>query len=85
MNGAKNILADCLSRLVDTNVTDCDYEPKGQEIGCTLFDDPTPGLITQDSTDIHLINVLGTETNAIKILKQQYSYCKHIDSTLYIT
>ena len=43
------------------NFTDHDYEPKGQEFGCILFEDLPLVSNTQDSTDIDFINVLDGE------------------------
>ena len=42
--GTKNVLANCLSRLANTKQTDHNYEPKGQEFGCTIFEEIPPTL-----------------------------------------
>ena len=39
IKSTKNILAHCLSHLIDATLSECDYEPKGQEFGCTIFKD----------------------------------------------
>ena len=39
----------------------------------------------EDSTDINLINILGTKTQNVKSLQQKGLYCKHIHNTLHIT
>ena len=36
IKGTKNVLPDCLLRLVDAK-PDCSYEPKGQEFECTIL------------------------------------------------
>ena len=63
IKGAYNVLAGCLSRLVDANLTDSDYEFKGQEFGCTLFEDLPPAetkeaVLQPDFTYITSIHVL---------------------------
>ena len=69
---------------MDPFLTDCDYELNGQEFDvyylkiCPLY--PIP----KDSTDIHPINILGTETNDVRTLQQQDAYCKCINKKLHI-
>ena len=58
----KVILGDYLFRLSDANLTDCNYEPKGEEFGCTQFQDLMPIVITEDSTNSVSVNVLETNT-----------------------
>ena len=67
----------CLSRLV-TNLTGLDHKPKGQEFGCTFFEDLLPISNTQDNADIDIINVLDTEIYDVESLQQQDAYCKPI-------
>ena len=40
----RTVLADCLSTLIDENLTNCDDETKGQEFECSLFDEYSPYL-----------------------------------------
>ena len=61
---------DCLSCLVDENVTEHDYEPKGQELGCTRFEYLPLFSHTQDFTHMEFINVLDTEKHAVKDCKK---------------
>ena len=42
IKGTKNIPADCLLRLVDTKLTNCDCDPKGQEFRFTTFEELSP-------------------------------------------
>ena len=54
----------------------CDYEPKGQEFGCTLFEELPHVSGTEDSTDTTSINVLDNltkdnETHDIKTLQKR--------------
>ena len=42
IKGMKNDLANCLTRLVDANLTDLYYETDGQVFGHTLFEDLPP-------------------------------------------
>ena len=55
---AENVLADCLSRLVNAKLTDCNYEPKGQEFGCTIFKELPLILNTDKTTDVCVIKKL---------------------------
>ena len=79
--GAKNTLADCLSRLVYANFSDCDYKPKGQEFAWTLFNE-LPMISNADPTDSFTKD--SEKHDIIKNLQKQKAYCKHIHSTLHI-
>ena len=37
----QNVLTDCLTWLVDVNLSEHDYEPKGQEPKLNIFQNPT--------------------------------------------
>ena len=56
----KNILPDCLFRLVESHLTNHDYGPKGQECGHILFDDLTLAVNRGGTTftDKIYVNVL---------------------------
>ena len=70
-------MADCLLRLVDKKLTDCDYETKGQEFGCTTFKDLPPILnndtIMEINTTDHILN-----TPNLKELQTKDAYCRCI-------
>ena len=51
MKGNKIVLAHCLIRLVNANLTDHDYGPEGQEFGQTMFDNLPPFVNTEDTTE----------------------------------
>ena len=82
INCRENILENCLPRLVDANLTECDYEPKAQDSGCVLFEDLSPIVNTEYSTAIISINVLeSTMENTVRskdinMLQGQDTYCK---------
>ena len=71
IRGTKNILADCLSRLTDAYLTNCMYESKGQELGCTLFEELYPVNNTHDCVEVNTIDVLDAETHDVKTYKNK--------------
>ena len=52
VQGTRNVLADCLSRLVNAKLTDHDYKSKGQEFGILCLKNYPPISSTQESTDM---------------------------------
>ena len=70
IKGIKNILANCLSCLVATDLTDHDYEPEGQEFGKTLFEGSPPITKTKDSANIFSLDICS-DTLDMKILKKR--------------
>ena len=69
IKGAENVLANCLSLLVDAHLNDCDYEPKNKNLDVHYFEDLWPDSNNQDHIemdDIHDLNVLDTETHNVK-------------------
>ena len=79
----QNILTDCLLRLVDKKITDHDYEPKGWEFGCTIFEDLPPILNNDTITEINTIDHILDRPN-LKELQTKYAYCRHIKQSLHI-
>ena len=62
INVTKSVLAYSLSILDYVNLTDHDYEPKGQEFGCTPFEHLPPVANSENSTDTTSVNVLESTT-----------------------
>ena len=77
IKGTKSVLADCLSRLVDKELTDHNYEPKGQEVGCTIFEDQPPILNNDIIMEINTIDHILDGGN-LKELQTKDAYCRHI-------
>ena len=79
----KNILADCLSRLVTKNLTDWKLQAQRTWIWMHTVWRPTPPNPITKTTDTNFINVTGTGIHHIKSL-QQNTYWKCIYDTLHV-
>ena len=76
-------MGDCLSRLVDTKLTDHDYEPKGLGFGCTIFEDLLPILNNYPITEINTIDHILDIPN-LKELQTKDVFRKCIKQSLHI-
>ena len=83
IKGTKNALAYCFVKTCRQKLTDHDYEPKGQEFGCTIYEDLPPIINNDTITKINTIEHTLDRPN-LKELQTKDAYCRHIQQSLHI-